>query len=138
MKYKNRLIEDKILELFQYYPIVAVLGASAKPDRYSYKACQLLMEKGHEVWPIHPALQTVQGMDVFPSLEKLPDTPDVVTVYVGKQNLEALTEALMTCGAKKVIFNPGTEAPRVMAACKAAGMDVLEACTLVLLHTGQF
>jgi predicted AAA+ superfamily ATPase len=27
MKYKNRLIEEKIIELFQYFPVVAVLGA---------------------------------------------------------------------------------------------------------------
>ncbi len=27
MKYKNRLLEKKIIELFQYFPVVAVLGA---------------------------------------------------------------------------------------------------------------
>ena len=27
MKYKNRLLETKLLELFQYYPVIAVLGA---------------------------------------------------------------------------------------------------------------
>jgi len=27
MKYKNRLLEKKLVELFKYYPVVAVLGA---------------------------------------------------------------------------------------------------------------
>ena len=36
---------------------VAVLGASNKPDRYSYKAIKLLQECGHHVFPVHPKLQ---------------------------------------------------------------------------------
>jgi predicted CoA-binding protein len=36
---------------------VAVLGASNKPDRYSYKAVMLLKEMGHAPYPVHPTLR---------------------------------------------------------------------------------
>jgi hypothetical protein len=39
---------------------------------------------------------------------------------------------------KRVIFNPGTENPALMQQLAADGMEVEEACTLVMLHTGQF
>lgn len=35
---------------------VAVLGASNKPSRYSYKAVMLLQEKGFCTYPVHPLL----------------------------------------------------------------------------------
>jgi len=37
-----------------------------------------------------------------------------------------------------VIFNPGTENPDEYEGLRAAGIEPTEACTLVLLRTGQF
>ena len=39
---------------------------------------------------------------------------------------------------RRVIFNPGTENGELEAALRAAGIESEEACTLVLLRTGQF
>ncbi|MCB0334466.1 MAG: CoA-binding protein, partial [Bdellovibrionales bacterium] len=64
---------------------VAILGASAKPDRYSYKAFQMLKEYGHTPFPIHPTLQEIEGHAVFSSLESLKEsgTPiDTLTIYL--------------------------------------------------------
>ena len=41
---------------------VVVMGASAKPDRYSNQAVRLLLENGHEVIPVHPKLDEVEGL----------------------------------------------------------------------------
>ena len=41
---------------------VAVIGASAKPERYSYQAVKLLREKGHAVYPVHPSLREIEGL----------------------------------------------------------------------------
>jgi hypothetical protein len=45
---------------------------------------------------------------------------------------------LIGLGPKRIIFNPGTENPDFFSKAKAAGIEVLEACTLVMLTTGQF
>jgi len=37
-----------------------------------------------------------------------------------------------------VVFNPGTESPAVQERLDDAGIDWLEACTLVMLRSGQF
>ncbi|NLI29998.1 MAG: CoA-binding protein, partial [Nitrospiraceae bacterium] len=38
----------------------------------------------------------------------------------------------------RVIFNPGTENPAAYGPLRSAGIEPLEACTLVMLSTGQF
>ena len=117
---------------------VAVLGASNKPERYSFKAVRLLREKGHTVLPVHPDLPHVDGLPVWHSLKAIPDAVDTVTLYLSPRNQEPVMEELLNCSARRVIFNPGTENPELAERLRAQGKEVLHACTLVLLTTGQF
>ncbi len=43
---------------------VVVLGASPNPERYSYKAVCMLLEHGHEVVPVHPVADKIEGLPV--------------------------------------------------------------------------
>ena len=117
---------------------VAILGASNKPDRYSYKAVRMLREKGHTPYPVHPALAEVDGLPVFPSLSAITAPLDTITVYLSPQNQQAIAGDLLHSAARRVIFNPGTENPALADQLRQRGKEVLEACTLVLLTTGQF
>ncbi|HNU99912.1 MAG: CoA-binding protein [Verrucomicrobia bacterium] len=117
---------------------VAILGASNKPDRYSYKALRMLREKGHTPFPVHPALSMVDGIPVWSSLRAIPEPIDTVTVYLSARNQEAIANDLLDGGMRRVIFNPGAENPELAERLRQHGKEVLEACTLVLLSTGQF
>ncbi len=117
---------------------VAVLGASNKPDRYSYKAVRMLRDKGHTPYPVHPALAEVDGLPAFPSLRAITVPVDTITVYVAPQNQQPIANELLNSGASRVIFNPGTENPALAEQLRQRGKAVIEACTLVLLTTGQF
>ncbi len=117
---------------------VAVLGASNKPDRYSYKAVLLLKEKGHTPYPVHPMLAEIDGIPVFPSLRQIPVSLDVVTLYLSPANQAKIEEQLLERRPRRVIFNPGAENPELTERLRATGIEVLNACTLALLKTGQF
>ncbi|MDI1301376.1 MAG: CoA-binding protein [bacterium] len=118
--------------------IVAVLGASPKPDRYSNKAIRLLREYGHTVIPVNPAQTQIEGLAVVASAEALPRPVDTVTMYVSPAHSDALLPGLLALHPRRVIFNPGAENPALEDALRKAGIAVEEACTLVLLRTGQF
>lgn len=117
--------------------VVAVLGASPKADRYSYMAVNLLREHGHTVLPVNPYHSIVAGIPCHPSLDGLEEV-DTVSLYLNPGQLEAHRQALIALAPKRVIFNPGTESPALAAALLKAGIAIEEACTLVLLRTGQF
>ena len=117
---------------------VAVLGASANPERYSHKVVVRLMAHGHTVFPVNPGLKSLLGLKVFASLADLPAPPHTVTLYVGPERSTALADTIVATRPRRVIFNPGSENPALAERLKRSGIEVLEACTLVLLSTGQF
>ena len=117
---------------------VAVLGASDRPERYSYQAVKLLAEKGHRPFPVHPRLEAIDGIKVYRRLSEIPEPVDTITVYLSPANAEAVADEILASGARRLIFPPGAENPELARRATAKGMDALEACPLVMLRTGQF
>jgi predicted CoA-binding protein len=117
---------------------VAVLGASNNPERYSNMAVRRLRDAGHRVIPVNPALETIEDLPVVKSLGDIADPVDTLTLYVGPQRSAPMIEDILRLAPKRVIFNPGTESPELATALDQANIPHLEACTLVLLQTGQF
>lgn len=121
---------------------VCILGASNKTDRYAYKALHFLRERGYRPVPVHPRLAEIDGLHVYPDLSDpliTADGPiDTVTVYVNPATLEQSIDGIINLHPRRIIMNPGTESSTARQRLEAVGIDVLEACTLVLLRTDQF
>ena len=117
---------------------VVIVGASDKPERYAHKALVMLREQGFPVLPVHPRLVEIEGISVVRDVSQVTGAVDTVTLYVNPAIGEALTEALVALNPRRVIFNPGSESPELAAVLDAAGIAHEDACTLVLLNTGQF
>ena len=117
---------------------VAVIGASNKPDRYSYQAVMLLKEKGHAVFPVHQRIKEIEGMAVYSSITDIAESMDTISMYVSADISSAMQENIIKAKPKRIIFNPGAENPPLEASLKAQGIEVINACTLVMLRTNQF
>ena len=117
---------------------VAVLGASSKPDRYSFKAIKTLHEKGHTPLPIHPLLKEIDGIPVHRSLGEVAEPIDTISVYLSARNSDPVADSILASRPRRVIFNPGAENPDLQRRLQEQGSEVLEACTIVMLKTGQF
>ena len=117
---------------------VVLLGASDKPDRYAYRAFKLLRRHGHEVIPVNPALKELDGVPVVARIEDIVGPVDTVTLYLGSARLAPLIDALIALKPRRIIANPGTENDTLRQRATAAGIEYEQACTLVLLHSGQF
>ena len=117
---------------------VVVLGASPKPERCSNKAVRLLLQHGHTVLPVHPAVDEIEGLPVFAKLPDIGKPIDTVSLYLSPAHSLPIADELISIKPQRVIFNPGTESSELQAGLAEAGIEVEEACTLVLLHSGQF
>jgi predicted CoA-binding protein len=117
--------------------VTMVLGASPNPERYSYMATVMLSEKGHAVYPFGIKKGLIQNLSIvqdWPTEGSI----DTLTLYLGPQAQEAYYDQIIALSPKRIIFNPGTENPILEEKAKAAGIDTIEACTLVMLTTGQY
>ena len=114
-----------------------ILGASANPARYSFLAINSLRKHQHPVVAIGRKQGKVLDVDI--STEKKPhETVDTVTLYLNPANQKEYYDYILSLQPKRIIFNPGTENPELYDLAKNNGIQPMEACTLVLLSTGQY
>src|ERR1041385_102670 len=109
---------------------VAVIGASDKPDRYSYQAVMLLKEKGHMVYPVHQRIKEIEGMKVYPSVKDITDAIDTVSMYVSADISSKIGADILAKKPRRIVFNPGAENPQLENKARAQGVLPLNACTL--------
>ena len=118
--------------------LVAVLGASPNEARYSFRAVKMLREYGHSPIPVHPTAHKVNGLDGVSSLDKIDGDIDTLTVYINSTRSDLETEKILALKPRRVIFNPGSENATLAQLLAKNGIEVIEACTLVMLRSEQF
>ncbi len=114
-----------------------VLGASQNPARYSYLALNKLSANHHPVIAIGRKKGQVGEVEINTEQKLLTDI-DTVTLYLNPQNQKPYYDYIISLKPKRIIFNPGTENEELYELAKQNGIEVMEACTLVLLSTGQY
>lgn len=114
-----------------------VLGASENPERYSNKAIKMLRAHGHDVVAIGRRPGKVEDVGIIkdtPNIESL----DTVTMYLNAQHQQEYYDYIISQKPKRIVFNPGAENPELKKLAESHGIKPMEACTLVLLATGQY
>ncbi len=115
-----------------------ILGASTRPWRYAYLAANKLREYAHEIVLIGNKNGIVAGEDIVIGQSPIEDV-DTVTVYLRPSyQKEYYSYILQELQPKRIVFNPGSENPELREMAEAQGIEVLEACTLVMLSTEQY
>ena len=114
-----------------------VLGASANPSRYSYLAIRKLRNHGHPVVAVGRKKGIVADVELQTDQAPL-DEIDTITLYLNPANQKPYYDYIVSLKPKRIIFNPGTENDELYALAEKNGIRSEEACTLVLLSTGQY
>lgn len=114
-----------------------VVGASPNPDRYAYIATEMLKEYAHEVYPFGIKKGYI-GNSIIENEWPSKQIFDTVTLYLNPQMQENFKEKILALKPKRVVFNPGTENPEFEKQLSEAGIEPIEACTLVMLRTNQY
>ena len=96
--YSDRFIE-KILAETQ---TIAVVGASSKPERDSYKVIESLLEHGYRVFPVNPNEEgsTVLGLNFYPNLSSIQQPIDMVDVFRTSDAVFEIAEEAIKIKAK--------------------------------------
>lgn len=116
-----------------------VLGASPNPSRYAFTAANMLHERDIPFVPVGIKTGEILGNPIQ-NLREKPSFSGIhtVTLYIGPQHQKEWYTYILSLEPKRIIFNPGTENQELMSLAKNNGIDVISACTLVLLSTGQY
>ncbi|HLT07645.1 MAG TPA: CoA-binding protein [Cyclobacteriaceae bacterium] len=116
-----------------------IIGASDNPARYAQIASGMLREYDHPIVPLGIHGGEHRGVPIL-NLKEKPHIEDVdtVTLYLSPKNQEEWYDYILSLAPKRIIFNPGTENQELMGKARAAGIETVMGCTLVMLRTGQY
>ena len=114
-----------------------VLGATTKPDRYAFRAINMLIEKGHSVLAVGQNAGEVAGVKIHTKTIPVKNI-DTVTLYLNPIRQRDYYNYIIEAQPKRVVFNPGTENPEFYQLLELNNIKAEVACTLVLLATNQY
>ena len=114
-----------------------VIGASANPDRYAYLAVRKLESKGHSVIALGNRAGMIGDIPIHTEREAF-EFIDTVTLYINPVIQKTYYDYILSLKPRRIIFNPGTENEELESLAVRQGIHPQEACTLVLLSTGQY
>ncbi|MBL7717616.1 MAG: CoA-binding protein [Flavipsychrobacter sp.] len=114
-----------------------VLGASENPARYGNIAIHHLMRYGHPIVAVGKRAGEVEGVRIETEPPFVEDI-DTITLYLNPTNQQPYYDYILSLKPKRIIFNPGTENAELASMARASGIQPVQACTLVMLGTGQY
>ncbi len=114
-----------------------VIGASENPERYSYLTVNKLISHQHE------AIAIGKKKEYIGTIPIITDNPvvysvDTVTLYLNPTNQKDYYNYILSLHPKRIIFNPGAENKELYKLAVENNIQPMNACTLVLLSTGQY
>ena len=93
--------------------------------------------KGKPVLAIGKKAGMVNGMEIKTEPVQT-DEVDTVTLYLNPLHQKPYYDYILSLKPRRIIFNPGTENDELESIARKAGIEITEACTLVMLSTGQY
>jgi predicted CoA-binding protein len=91
--------DETLTGLLKGAKTIAVYGCSPKPDRTSHQITAFLIEKGYEVYPVHPQAKSILGRKCYATLADIPVHIDIVDVFRKAEFTEEVARQAVEIGA---------------------------------------
>jgi predicted CoA-binding protein len=126
---------DDPIERFLTSPAYGVVGASPRRHKYGNKVLRCYQQNGRRVIPVNPREPVIEGVTCVATVLDLPDDVQSISVITPPPVTERVVEEAIRKGIKHVWMQPGAESDQAVAACEAAGINVIAdgSCVLVVL-----
>ncbi|MCX6818467.1 MAG: CoA-binding protein [Candidatus Aenigmarchaeota archaeon] len=128
-------------DYLKYGKRVAIIGASNNRNSVSNKAIRAFLDESFDVYPINPKETKIEGRVVYRDVSQIEDGVDIASIYISPEKQDKkLANSLRKAKTKLVIFNPGTENPKLEKQLIQYGLEVKKECSIVGLgrHPDEF
>ena len=114
----------------------AVVGASSDQSKYGNMVLRAYQQQGHEVYPVNPRADVIEGLKAYPSLAELPVKVRGVSIITPPAITERVVTEAAAAGAEFVWMQPGAESREAIQRAESLGLKVIAngPCYLVLAH----
>ena len=91
-----------IKQILEESNTIAIVGASSKDDRDSYKVMKYLLQKGYKVFPVNPyeSGKNILGQKCYEDLESIKQSVDIVDVFRAHEAVLGIAKQAIKISAK--------------------------------------
>ena len=124
--------DEEIRAFLASRPVIAMVGASSRPERPSHGVMSGLLAAGYDVIPVNPNETAVLGVRAFPNLAAIGRKVDLVDVFRREQHLVGVAHEAVAIGARVLWLQVGLVSLEAFRIARAAGlMVVMDRCLIV-------
>lgn len=123
--------DEQLRRILTETKVIALVGASARPERPSHGVMRFLQQRGYRVIPVNPGLagQTLNGERVYAHLADIPEAArgkvDMVDVFRNSADALAAAREAIAIGARTVWMQLGVINETAAKEVRAAGIDIV-------------
>jgi predicted CoA-binding protein len=117
--------DDELRTLLTSATTIAMVGASANPEKPSHGIMKALLAAGYRVFPVNPKEPEVLGQKAYASLAEVPQPIDIVDVFRKAEDTPAIADEAIAIGAKALWLQKGISNDDTAARAKAGGLTVI-------------
>ncbi len=88
-------------------------------------------DAGWTVYPVNPNEEEIEGLTAHRTIRDIPGEVQAATMYVPPPLGLKMVEGIIDRGVAKVYLNPGADSPELAHKLEAAGIEVIEACSIL-------
>jgi uncharacterized protein len=115
-----------------------VIGASSKPERFSYDAIRSLQKNNIPVIALGRREADLGDIKIKKGIPDDITGVHTITLYISAANQKEYYGLILSLKPKRIIFNPGTVNPELAGLALKNGIKVVNECILVMLDRGLF
>jgi predicted CoA-binding protein len=123
------------IDRFLKSPAYGVVGASLQRHKFGNKVLRCYQQNGRRATAVNPHETEIEGAPCVASVRDLPDEVRSISIITPPAVTERVVREAIGKGIRHVWMQPGAESEDAIAACHAAGLDVIAdgSCLLVVL-----
>lgn len=110
---------------------VAILGASANPEKFGNRSLRAHRDRGYLVYPVNGRGGEIEGIPAFRTLAEVPSPLDRISIYLPPSVTAGLLAEIAAKEAAEVYFNPGSYDEQVLNQARELGLNPIAACSIV-------
>ncbi len=106
---------------------IALVGASKKPERPSYRVMKFLISRGYELYPVNPGLAGTEllGRKVYANLSDIPAKIDMVDIFRKSDAVGPIVDEAVAQGAGVIWMQLGVINHTAANKAQDAGLKVV-------------